>query len=45
MGGYKSKLATRSGARFYLAKEYLRGADRDLGLARRLKKDANFAGP
>ena len=44
-GGYKSKLATRSGARLYLAKEYLREADRDLKLARRLKKDTNSAGP
>ena len=45
MGGDKSKLATRSGVRFYLAKKYLREAGRDLGQARRLKKDTNSAEP
>ena len=44
-GGDKSKLATRSGVRFYLAKEFLREGGRDLGPARRLKKDTNSAGP
>ena len=43
--GHKSKLVTRSEAGFYLAKEYLREADRGLGSARRLKRDRNPAGP
>ena len=43
MGG-KSKLVTRSGVRFYLAKGYLGKADRDLGPARRLKRGRNPAG-
>ena len=43
--GHKSKLVTRSEAGFYLVEEYLKEADRGLGLARKLKGDRNPAGP
>ena len=43
--GYESKLATRSGARAYPAKEYLRETGRDLGPAQGLKRGRNSTGP